>query len=287
MARPLRIEFPGALYHVTSRGDRREPIFDDDHDRETFLDILASVAKRHHLLCHAYCLMDNHYHLLIETPGGNLSSGMRQLNGVYTQRYNRIHHTVGHLLQGRFKAIVVEKDSYLLGVSRYIVLNPVRAKVVSSPGEWKWSSFRATAGLERPREFLSIDWVLSQFHHNAREAQNLYREFVISGMEKESPWRELKGRIILGRDGFVDTIQALLGKKRIIKEIPRVERFAARPPLSEIVTEIQGKRVRNCAIYTAHTHHGYTLKEIGDYLGIHYSTVSKIVKNEGNGRKRK
>ena len=286
MARPLRIEFPRALYHVTSRGDRREKIFDDDRDRAIFLEILASVAERYHWLCHGYCLMDNHYHLLIETPEGTLSSGMRQLNGVYTQRYNRTHHTVGHLLQGRFKAIVVEKDSYLLEVSRYMVLNPLRVKAVTSPGEWKWSSYAATAGLEEPPQFLSIDWILSQFHHDKYQAQRLYRAFVISGMEKEAPWRELKGRMILGSNGFIATIRARLGKKQEAKEIPRVERFAGRPPLSQIFTDTQDKRERDKRSYTAHVNHGYTLKELADYLGIHYSTVSKALKNVGKERKR-
>ncbi len=124
MARPIRLEFAGALYHVTSRGDRQEDIYDVDNDRQDFLSILEDVCSRHNWICHAYCLMSNHYHLLIETPDANLSKGMRQLNGVYTQTYNRAHHRVGHVFQGRYKAILVQKESYLLELSRYIVLNP-------------------------------------------------------------------------------------------------------------------------------------------------------------------
>ena len=130
MARPLRIEFAGALYHVTSRGDRREDIYLDDGDRQLFLEVLEAVCERFNWEVHAYCLMSNHYHLLVETPDGNLSRGMRHLNGVYTQRFNRRHKKVGHVFQGRYKAILVQKENYLLELSRYIVLNPVRAGMV-------------------------------------------------------------------------------------------------------------------------------------------------------------
>ena len=146
MARPLRIEFEGALYHVTSRGDERRDIFLDDADREAFLQILGDVVRRFAWRCHAYCLMGNHYHLLIETPNANLSRGMRHLNGVYTKRFNRTHERVGHVMQGRYKSILVDKDEYLLELARYVVLNPVRAGVVRSARDWKWSSYRATAG---------------------------------------------------------------------------------------------------------------------------------------------
>ena len=146
MARPLRIEFAGALYHVTSRGDRREPIYEDDHDRGVFLEVLAEVVARFNWLCHAYCLMTNHYHLIVETVEGNLSKGMRQLNGVYTQASNRRHGRVGHLFQGRFKGILVDKDAYLLELTRYVVLNPVRAGIVPYAEDWPWSSNRAMVG---------------------------------------------------------------------------------------------------------------------------------------------
>jgi len=146
MARPVRIEFPGALYHITSRGDRREDIYLGDGDRRLFLALLAEVCERFNWSGHAYCLMSNHYHLLIETPDGNLSKGMRQLNGVYTQRFNDVHGRCGHVFQGRYKAIIVEKDAYLQEVARYIVLNPVRARMVGDPQDWPWSSYRATTG---------------------------------------------------------------------------------------------------------------------------------------------
>src|SRR3972149_660628 len=146
MARPLRIEFAGALYHVTSRGNAQANIFGDDDDREQLLSLLFNTVTRYDWYCHAYCLMDNHYHLLIETGTPSLSRGMKLLNGTYTQYFNRQHRRVGHVFQGRFKAILIQKESYLLELARYIVLNPVRAQMVRSAKEWRWSSYRATGG---------------------------------------------------------------------------------------------------------------------------------------------
>ena len=183
MARPLRVEFSGAIYHLTSRGNARQKVFFTDADRELFLDTLSQVVSRYGWICHAYYLMANHYHLLVETPKANLSLGMRQLNGMYTQSFNRRHNRVGHLFQGRFKAILVEKESYLLELCRYIVLNPVRVKGKGEIGAWKWSSYRATAGLASVPEFLSTDWILEQFGKNRAKAQKRYRAFVREGLE--------------------------------------------------------------------------------------------------------
>jgi len=151
MSRPLRIEYAGALYHVTSRGDNKAAIYIDDEDRERFLQTLSEVCERYNWVLHTYCLMDNHYHLLIETPESNLSIGMRHLNGVYTQRFNRKHERVGHVFQGRFKSIIVQRESYLLELARYIVLNPVRARMVRKAKNWPWSSYQATGGQRYPR----------------------------------------------------------------------------------------------------------------------------------------
>jgi len=149
MARPLRIEFPGALYHITSRGNARQTIFFDEEDFTDFLTVLGQVAKRYHLLLHSYCLMHNHYHLLIETPEGNLARGMRQLNGIYTQHANQRHQRVGHLLQGRYRSILVDKENYLLELSRYIALNPVRANLVEDPKDWPWSAYPQLIGFNQ------------------------------------------------------------------------------------------------------------------------------------------
>jgi len=164
MTRPLRLEFPNALYHVTSRGNRREDIFEDDADRLRVLEILGAVVTDYQWLCHGYCLMRNHYHLIIETLDGHVSKGMRQLNGVYTQASNHRHKRSGHLFQGRYKAILVDKDAYFLERARYVVLNPVRAKRLIRPMEdWPWSSALAMVGAVPKPDWLTTDWLLSQF----------------------------------------------------------------------------------------------------------------------------
>ncbi len=281
MARPLRIEYPGGVYHITSRGNAQQPIFLSDIDRGSFLNILSSVINRCNWLCHAYCLMDNHYHLLIETPEGNLSKGMRQLNGVYTQWFNRNHGRVGHIFQGRYKAIVVEKEAYLLELCRYMVLNPVRAAMVDKPDKWAWSSYRSTAGLKKGQRFLTTDWILGQFAGNRSKAERLCRSFIKEGIVKESPWKELKGQIYLGGMEFIDRLKAVVRKVEGIKEIPRVQRYASRPGLSEIIKkDVRFKRDES--IYKAHVGFGYSLKEIADYLDLHYTTVSKVINAMGH-----
>jgi hypothetical protein len=225
--------------------------------------------------------MDNHYHLLIETPEANLSIGMRQLNGVYTQSYNRRHRKPGHIFQGRFKGILVEKESYLLELCRYVILNPVRAKMIKKPEDWKWSSYRATVGLNGAPGYLTVDWILSQLASQKAVAQNRYKAFVMEGIQDKSPWGELKGQIILGEKGFIEKFKGLLAEKEGIKEIPRRQRYANRPALSEIFKEgrRRDKTRRNRKIITAHLKFGYTLKEIADYLSLHYTTVSKSLKD--------
>jgi putative transposase len=285
MARPLRIQFSGALYHITSRGNAQAPIFLVDKDRERFLAILEDAVEEFNWVCHAYCLMLNHYHLLIETPEGNLSSGMRQINGVYTQAFNRSHGRAGHLFQGRFKAFLVQKDNYLLELCRYIVLNPVRAGIVSSPDAWKWSSYRATAGIEKGGVFLDTGWILSQFGSARVLAGRAYARFVFSGIAIESPWKDLRGGIFLGNEAFVHEVKDLFKQQEEIGEIPRRQRYALRPSLSELFGEDPYDPE---TVMEAHTNYRYTLKEIGNYLGIHYSTVSRMVKrikslNSGKG----
>jgi len=277
MARPLRIEYPGAVYHVTSRGNGRKNIFEDDQDRQIFLSILGSVVKRYNWLCHAYCLMDNHYHLMIETPEANLSAGMRQLNGEYTQSYNRRHQKPGHIFQGRFKAILVQKENYLLELSRYVVLNPVRAGVVKKTEAWRWSSYQATAGIVKEPGYLTTDWILGLFNAQRTVAKRRYRKFVREGIHGSASWEELQSQVLLGEEEFVEKFKDVLEDKKQIKEIPRSQRYIGRPSLDNIFRGNKTKAQRNTSIHNAHMSQGYTLKEIADYLGIHYTTVSKVI----------
>lgn len=274
MARPLRLEFAGALYHITSRGDGREAIYLSDADRCLHLAVLADTCERFNWLCHAYCLMGNHYHLLIETPDANLSKGMRHLNGVYTQRFNLSHGRVGHVFQGRYKAVLVEKESYLLEVARYIVLNPVRARMVRAALDWPWSSYRATAGMVDVPQWLGVDWLLSAFDDNSAIAVDAYKRFVAEGGRHPSPWHTLKNQIYLGSEHFVKDMQRKCDAGRDLREIPRLQRRTLPKPLEEYEAAAKS---RDEAILLACNCGGYSRKEVGDYFGIHYSRVSRIV----------
>ena len=287
MARPLRLEFPGALYHLTARGNGRAAIFLNDSDRRAFLSILGDVVERYNWICHAYCLMNNHYHLLIETPDANLSEGMRQLNGVYTQSFNRRRGSVGHVFQGRFKSIIVDKDSYLLELCRYIVLNPVRAGMVGHPKEYPWSSFKSTAGFCRKPEFLFTDWVLAQFGRNRTAARKNYQRFILAGTNEEPPWKKLAGQCLLGGASFLEKLLPNLKDKTTLAEVPRVQRFAVRPSLESLFPEGQAKQERDRAISRAGLQHGYSQQEVAAHIGLHYSTVSRIVQREREKSKHK
>ncbi|MGE5341544.1 MAG: REP-associated tyrosine transposase [Candidatus Omnitrophota bacterium] len=282
MARSLRIEFPGALYHITHRGNEKKKIFMNSDDRELFLETLTAVIERFHWLCHSYVLMDNHYHLLIETPLGNLSRGMMQLNSVYTQNFNRRHNRIGHLFQGRFKSILVEKEAYLLELSRYITLNPVRARLVDSPEEWKWSSYSPMVGLNSCPEFLTTDWVLDQFSRNKEKAISSYKKFIQEGYGLEFPKEGLVANVILGTEDFINKVSHHLdgdSRKRIEEEIPRLQRQPLSPQLEEIFQKgMKEGKPRNELIYQVYYDHNYTMKEIGKYFGLHYGTISRIIK---------
>ena len=278
MARPLRIEYDGALYHVTSRGNERKAIFKNDSDRKLFLDTLSLVTKRFHWVCHAYCLMNNHYHVVIETPDGNLSKGMRQLNGVYTQAYNKRYGRVGHLLQGRFKGILVQKDSHLLEVCRYVVLNPVRAKTISHPRQYKWSSYGATAGIAQAHDCLMPTEILNQFGQRKAVAQRKYREFVEDGISKSAIWDELEAQSLLGVEGFAEGLRHLVTEKQQIREIPKGQRFAGRPTLERLFSpKSTGRKSRDRLIAKAVTDYGYSQMELAGFLDLHYSTISRIL----------
>ena len=284
MARPLRLEFQDAVYHVTSRGNAGTAIFLDDTDRVRFLEVLGTVVERFGWICHAYCLMTSHYHLLIETPQPNLSRGMQHLNGVYTQWFNREHSRAGHLVQGRFKSIVVEKESYLLELARYIVLNPVRAKLARSARDWRWSSYRATAGQIDPPSFLTVDWLLSQFAVNRGKAIRAYRDFVKEG-RGVNVWEDVTAGVLMGSDALVQSLKPLLRDVEENREIRRDERLAVRPKLEELFADVPDKPTRNERIHAAVRKHQYKLKEVGDHLGLCYSTISVIAKRIDESRK--
>jgi REP element-mobilizing transposase RayT len=279
MARPLRIEYPGALYHVVARGNAKQPIFLDRQDHRRFLRILECVVDRHNVVCLSYCMMGNHYHLLLETPDGNLSRAMRQLNGVYSQGFNRRHQRVGHLFQGRYKAILVERGVHLLELSRYIVLNPVRAELVTRPEDWEWSSYRETVGVAPCPRLLSVDGLLGLYGSSRSEARERYRSFVEEASGDSAREGRPKTPTVLGTREFVLGVGERLGPTDALEEIPRAQRFLARPDLDEIFQGVENRSERNRSILTAFRSHGYTMKQIADAVGIHYSTVSRVIRN--------
>ncbi|AGA89641.1 transposase [Thioflavicoccus mobilis 8321] len=278
MARPLRLEFPGALYHITSRGDAREDIYRGDGDRRMFLALLAEVCERFNWWGHAYCLMSNHYHLLMETPDANLSRGMRQLNGVYTRRFNDFHGRCGHVFQGRYKAIIVQKETYLRELARYIVLNPVRARILDRPQDWPWSSYSATTGEASCPSWLRRDWLLSAFGLTEAAAVAHYRRFVAEGIGQPGPWEQLKQQVFLGSDAFVEEVSRRVPKDRDLSEVPLAQRRPPAKPLAEYVSLYPD---RDQAIAAAYASGGYTLKEIGNHFGLHYARISRIVRAAG------
>jgi putative transposase len=274
MARPLRIEFPGALYHLCSRGNARQAIYLDDGDRRKWLTLLGEVCIRFNWVCYSYCLMTNHYHLMIETPDGNLSLGMRHLNGVYSQYFNKRHRRVGHLYQGRYSSPLVEKEAYLQELCRYIVLNPVRARMVRTAQEWRWSSHQETLGLRDPPDWLQVDWLLSCFAKSRQAAIEHYKIFLSEGSGQPSPLENLKNQIYLGSDEFVAKVQCWLVDDSSLDEIPSAQK---RPVEKSLSFYKERNTDRNIAMAKAYLSGTYSMAEIGVFFGVHYMTVSRAI----------
>lgn len=280
MARQLRPQFPGAVYHIIARGNDKQTIYYDQQDKLRFLKFLEQTVKQYRWLCHAYCLMTNHYHMLIETPEPNIARGMKRLNSRYCITFNKRHRRAGHVLQGRYGSTVVQKEEYLLELCRYIVLNPVRAFMVEKPEDWKWSSYRATAGLEKPPAFLTTDWILSRFGRNRKTACVDYRKFVHEGIGKEGPWDKVTGGIFLGDPEFVQEVQKLMKEDELSNEIPLEQRKASRPSLEDIFTPkiMKNREKRNAKIVEAFQEHLYTQRIIGEHLKLHPAYISRLIK---------
>ena len=262
VARPLRLEVAGGIYHVTARGNERRAIYRDDTDRRSFLEALQKTLARFHWRCLSYCLMTNHYHLLVRTLEPNLSRGMRDLNGVYAQSFNRRHGRVGHLFQGRFKTILVEADEQLLAVIAYIVRNPVRAGMRSEPEQWPWSSHRAALGRCAPG-VLALDELLGWFGSDRTRARARYREFVAEDGHADPV---LGNGVVVGSEDFLRRHLEGLAPSQ---EIPSAHLRAPRPPLEMILAPGD-----SAALARAYEH-GYTMPAIARQLGLHPSTVSR------------
>jgi putative transposase len=281
MSRPLRIEFPGALYHVTSRGDRREEIFVDDMDRARLLAVVAQGLARFDAQMLAYCLMSNHYHFVVHTRQGNLSALMRHVNGVYTQAFNRRHGKVGHLFQGRFKAILVDREAYMLEVCRYVELNPVRAAMVNCAGDWPWSSYRAHVGQADAPAWLGSSelggYLLGRDVETAADrvqAQRAYAELVATG-HGIALWDEsLNRQIYLGDDQFVGRmLEVALPSAKRSAPVPKIQRSSTR----SLVEWLACCDTREEALRRAYTESGLSMSAIAAELGLTVGRISQLI----------
>lgn len=277
MTRPLRLEFPGALYHVTSRGDRSAAIYRDDADRRAWLETMDLVAGRFNFVAHAFCQMTNHYHLLVETAEGNLGQGMRQLNGLYSQYFNRRHKVVGHVFQGRYKAILVEKESYLLELTRYVVLNPLRAGMVAALDEWPWSSHRYMLDDAPAPAWLDTRRLLGQFGARRGEAVPAYVRFVMAGVGLKSPLALTTHQMLLGDAAFAARHRQE-PTEDLIRAVAKPQRRALALPLAEYATRYPS---REEAMAQAYFSTAYTMAQIGAHFGVTYKTVSRAVRRCG------
>lgn len=299
MTRPLRLEFPGAVYHITARGNRREPIFLDDADRLRFIDLLSKEVEQQGWLLYAFCLMNNHYHLLLETPQPNLARGMRRLNGVYTQAFNRAHGLVGHVLQGRYKSILVDKDVYLRELCRYVVLNPMRVKkpLAKSIANYPWSSYLATAGRMPVPQWLAVAPVQALFGRSRTAAIKAYERFVAEGRNVASPWSDLNAQVYLGREPFLKRMQRLAAKQPG-ENIPRAHRQPARPDAQAVLADVAERYGLNrrqvldrshpqafkLAVYRLRREANLPLREVAAIAAVSPARISQIqteVEREG------
>ena len=287
MARPLRIIYPGAFYHVTSRGNEKKDIFKSRRDREKFLEYLASAAERYGAVIYAYCLMSNHFHLFMQTPEGNLSQIMRHIIGAYTTYFNNKRKRAGHLFQGRYKSVLVEADEYATELTRYIHLNPVKAGITGKADEYQWSSYRAYIGTASTPEWLKPGFILGSFGKNEPVSRKNYRDFVdkLDIEAYESPLKSAVGGSVLGSSDFIDEItKTHLNERGADKDIPALRHFSNRPPLEEIiefvreVMENNEKLARQVCIYLCHKYSGAPLKEIAVKFDVGVTAIGEASK---------
>lgn len=280
MARPLRIEFPGAFYHVMARGNEKRAIYKDTRDRLRFLDSLESSSGRYGAVIHGYCLMNNHYHLLLETPRGNLAQIMHHINGSYTTYFNKKHERVGHLFQGRYRAILIDADAYCLALSRYIHMNPVKGGTASQPWDYKWSSCQFYRNRYDAPQWLQRDFVLSFFNHS----QNDYIKYLVADDDLDClDSYGLMPDTILGSAEFIEKVKAEhLADLESSRDLPAVRPFIQRDCIQNIVDAISShlhndqRLTKKMSIYVCHQLSGYPLKEIGKYFGVSVSAVSEM-----------
>ena len=293
MSRALRLEYEGAVWHVTSRGNERRAIFRDRNDDTTFLEFLRESVADARWRLHAYVLMKNHYHLLVETPEKTLSKGVKQLNENYAQYFNWRHDRIGHLFHGRFKGILVERETHLLELVRYIVLNPVRCGAVVYAADYEWSNYRATAGLTAAPSWLETSWTLSQFDPDIRTARDMYRNFVADARGASyCPWESLVGEIYLGSPEFREALQRKVNAKKLSDEVPLPQKQFVHVPFDTVVAAVcrefaesaealrqkSRRSAKKAVAQIAYEHCSMTFVEIGERLGTSDRGAAKLAK---------
>ena len=292
MARSLRLSFDDACYHITSRGNRKENIFYTDHDRLVFLRKLSETLRKYSIICYAYCLMDNHYHLFLKTPNANISEGMHYLNTSYTNWFKAEHAIVGVIFQGRYKSVLVDEDSYVKVLSAYIHLNPLRAGIVKDLSEYKWSSYLDYEGRKKSIERLDTEFILNQFGEDIGSARRRYREFVLSNRDRESPLKDSYRGIALGGEAYIEKIKeriSSVGRQREITETRLEDRHSPEEIMElmmdklqiereEIFSKKRGNVYRKLALYLIRSRTRLSLKEIGEVFKMDYAAVSQAVK---------
>jgi REP element-mobilizing transposase RayT len=289
MVRPLRLSFEDAVYHITARGNRKEKIFFENNDRRVFIDKVNETLEKYSIICYAYCLMDNHYHLFIKTPLANISEGMHYLNASYTNWFKARHQIVGVVFQGRYKSIVVDEDNYSIALSTYIHLNPLRSGVVDDPKKYPWSSYLDYIGQRNSIERLDTTFILRQFDNDPGLAQKKYERFVHENSLMDNPFKDSYNGIALGTEGFIDTIKERInsfGRKREITETKSANVYTPEEIIQQVINDLSVKRedifskrrgnwYRQMTLYLLKRYTGLSLREIGNMFQMDYAAVSQ------------
>lgn len=263
-----------------ARGNRKQRIFEDDVDRKRFLKITEAGLRKYGARCYALSLMDNHFHKVICTPRANIHRLMQHIDGLYTQYENWRHKTTGHVLEGRYTAIVIDDTEYLRNAIAYVLRNPLEAGMVDDPADWRWSSYAAVMGLA-PRQFEDFDWLPSLFPaETLDDSRRLLEEHV---RKEAGDYPDLVRAVAEGPHEFKKRMRAMIGRQLYRAALPRSYRRIAQPPLSELFADVK-RADRRQVILRAHVVHGFLLTEIANYLGLHPTTISRIVNQAGSYR---
>ncbi|MEW6053516.1 MAG: transposase [Nitrospirota bacterium] len=292
MARPLRLSFENAVYHITVRGNRREPVFHDDEDRQTFLRKINETCLKYSFVCFAYCLMDNHYHLFLKTPLANISEGMHYLNTSYVNWFKARHKLVGVVFQGRYKSLLVDENNYGIQLSTYIHLNPYRAGIVENLKGYPWSSYRGYVIGEKSSVKLDTGFILEQFDTDPERSRKKYESYVMENLKMENPVKDSFRGVVLGDEDFLHAIRERAEQIGNMREIPETRMLTAHTAeeiiqqvmsefsvsREEILSRRRGNFLRQMTLFLIKQFTPMSLREIGALFQMDYAAVSQACK---------